>query len=327
MVRALVTGGTGFVGAHVARALAQAGHEVRVLHRRTSRLTALDGVPFESAFGDVTDAGAVRAACEGVEHVFHVAAVADYWRADPGHMVAVNVDGTRHVLAAARQAGVKRVIFTSSAAALGMRPDGRPASEADRFNLPPARFPYGYSKALAEEHALEAAAAGQEVVIVNPVVILGPGDINRISGEFVIRIRRSGRWLPVPPGGVAVTDVRDVARWHLAAAERGVSGERYILGSENFAYRDWFALIAEIVGRARPVFSIPHFALPPLAAALDALRAAGLRLPLDGNQTRLSGRQILFDFSKTWAALGAPQVPMRQSVADTYDWYRAHGMV
>ncbi|MEP7293836.1 MAG: NAD-dependent epimerase/dehydratase family protein, partial [Chloroflexota bacterium] len=252
--------------------------------------------------------------------------VADYWRADKAHMLEVNVEGTRRVLQAARENGVKRVIFTSSAAAVGFVQD-RPANETDRFNLPPDRFPYGYSKALAEAVALEAVQAGQEVVILNPVVILGPGDLNILSGDFVLKIKRLQWTIPVTPGGVAVIDVRDVARMHLAAATNGRVGERYILGTANTKYSDWMRMIADVVGAARPRFPTPGWALPPLAALFDGLRGLGIKLPVDGNQTRLGGQNIYFDFSKGWNELGKPQIEMRQSVEDTYRWYLEHGYV
>jgi dihydroflavonol-4-reductase len=326
-MRALVTGGTGFVGAHVARELARAGHGVRVLHRASSRSDALAGVTYESALGDILDLDSLRRACAGCDWVFHVAAVADYWRADHAKMFDANVRGTQLVLQAAREAGVRRVVFTSSAAAVGLRADGTPSDESDAFNLPPDHFPYGYSKALAERVVGEAVAGGQEVVTVNPVVILGPGDINQISGDFVIKIKKMGWQIPVPPGGVAVTDVRDVARWHIAAAERGATGERYILSSENYAYHHWFALIADVVGAPRPAIPLPPAIIPIAASVIGAARALGIRLPVDADQTRLGGRKLYFDPRKTWMTLGEPRIPMRQSVQDTYDWYRATGVL
>lgn len=326
-MKALVTGGTGFVGSHVVRALAEQGHETRVLHRSSSKLDALDGVPFESALGDMLDLDALRRATEGCDWVFHVAAVAHYWRADPKQMFEANVEGTRRLLQAAHENGVKRVVFTSSAAAVGVRADGSPADESAAFNLPPSRFPYGYSKMMAEVVALEAVERGQEVVIVNPVVVMGPGDLNIISGEFVLKIKRLGWLVPVTSGGVAVTDVRDVARWHIAAARQGQVGQRYILGTENYAYAYWFSLIADVVGAPRPGFPVPSALLPLVADGIDLLRSAGIQLPIDGNQTRLGGQNIFFDFSKTWDELGGPIIAMRQSVQDTYDWYVAHGYV
>ncbi len=327
MVKALVTGGTGFVGSHVARALVEAGHQVRILHRASSKLNALEGLIYESALGDVTDEPALRAACEGCDWVFHVAAVADYWRADSSYMMQVNVEGTRYVLHSAQEAGVKRVIFTSSAAAVGMRADGKPSDETDLFNQSPTHFPYAYSKVLAEKLVQEAVEKGQDVVTVNPVVVMGPGDLNKISGEFVLTIAKWGAFVPVTSGGVAVTDVRDVARWHVAAAERGQSGQRYILGTENVAYPYWFDLIADTVGKAHPRLHIPSGLLPVTADVIGALRRLGIHVPVDSTQTRMAGKNIFFAFDKAWEELGAPQIAMKTSLRDTYAWYREHGFV
>lgn len=326
-MRALVTGATGFVGSHVVRALGELGHTAVALHRPSSKLDALAGLTYESALGDVTDLDALRTAAAGCDWLFHVAAVAAYWRSDQAYMFQVNVEGTRKVLQAAREAGVKRVIFTSSAAAVGFRADGQPSDETQSFNLPPEQFPYGYSKVLAEAACAEAVSAGQDVVTVNPVVILGPGDLNLISGDFILQMKRLSWTLPVPPGGVAMIDVRDVAHMHIAAAERGRTGERYILGAVNYPFADWFNLMADVVGVPRPGLPVPAFALPIMANVIERLSAAGIELPIDGNQTRLGARRIYFDFRKAWEELGAPRIDMRQSVEETYRWYLEHGYI
>ncbi|MBZ0296305.1 MAG: NAD-dependent epimerase/dehydratase family protein [Anaerolineae bacterium] len=328
MAKALITGGTGFVGSHVARLLHETGHQVRVLHRVSSRMDALSGVEFESALGDVLDEAALRAACDSCDWVFHVAAVADYWQADQTRMFAVNIEGTRRVLRAARDAGVKRVVFTSSAASLGYRWDGKPANEQTRFNLPPHHFPYGYSKLLAEQAALYAVREHhQEVVIVNPVVVMGPGDLNMISGRFITEIARLGWLVPVTSGGVGVVDVRDVARWQLAAAENGCPGERYILGTANYSFREWYGMVANTVGVRRPFIPLPDFTLPPLVWLIGLARRLGLKLPVDADQTRMGARNIFFDYEKTWTQLGLPQVEMFASLRDTYMWYQEHGYI
>jgi len=325
-MRALVTGGTGFVGSHVVRALLEAGHSVRVLHRHSSRLDALTGLDYESALGDVTDSKSLRAACEGMDWVFHVAAVADYWRADPRRMFAVNVDGTRKVLQAAQGAGVQRVIFTSSAAAIGLNDRG-PANESVPFNLPPERFLYGYSKAQAEAIVAEYVARGMDVVTLNPVVIMGPGDLNMISGSFIVQLWRY-QWLaPATYGAIAVIDVRDVARLHIAAAERGRRGERYILSAANYRYREWFQMIADALGVAPPLLYLPTPVLPVIAAAIDSLRRLGVPTPVDADQVRLGGRSVTFDTSKSRRELGAPEIPMQQSLADTVAWYREQDLL
>jgi len=324
--RALVTGGTGFVGSHIARLLHQQGHTVRILHRANSKMDALQGVPFESALGDVTDADAVRKAVEGCDVVYHVAAVADYWRTDVKEMYRVNVDGTHHVMQAAKAAGVRRVVFTSSAAALGFIND-RPADEKDNFNQKAELFPYGYSKCKAEEVVAEAVAKGLDVVTVNPTVIIGPGDLNMISGTFIVQTARF-QWLtPYTSGGVAVTDVRDVARWHLLAAEKGRMGERYILSTTNYSYKEWFKLIAESIGVTKPRIYVPNFVLPTAVRMVSLLQRLHVSLPLDENQVRLGSKRVHFNPAKAWKELGEPQIEMRQSICETFAWYEAHGFI
>lgn len=324
-MKSLVTGGTGFVGSHIVRALNEAGHSARVLHRTSSKLDALEGLTYESAIGDILDEDALRAACAGCDWVFHAAAVADYWRADRSRMMEANVEGTRRVLKAAREAGVKRAVFTSSGAAVGYREDGRPADEDVPFNLPPEKFPYGYSKWLAEEVCHEAVRKGQDVVIVNPAVVLGPGDLNLISGSIVLEIRRRSWTTPIPSGGVSVIDVRDVARAHIAAAERGRTGERYILGSENVSHFQMMTTTADVVGVARPFLRVPDWVVPIIAKAVDVARGLRIPTPVDANQVRLGAQNIFFDCRKAWAELGQPQIRMRQSLHDTYEWYKANG--
>ncbi|MBC7810422.1 MAG: SDR family oxidoreductase [Burkholderiales bacterium] len=322
---ALVTGGTGFVGSHIVRALNEAGHSARVLHRTTSKLDALEGLAYESALGDILDAESLRSACAGCDWVFHVAAVADYWRADHSRMMEANVEGTRHVLAAAREAGVKRLVFTSSGAAVGHRDDDQPADENVPFNLPPEQFPYGYSKWLAEEVCHEAVRMGQDVVIVNPAVILGPGDLNLISGSIVLEIRRRQWTTPITSGGVTVIDVRDVAKAHLAAAERGRAGERYLLGNENVSHRELMTTTADVVGVPRPFFVVPNWLVPIVATLVSIARKLHIPTPIDSNQVRLGAQNIFFDCHKAWDELGQPQIPLRQSLQDTYEWYKANG--
>lgn len=325
MVTALVTGGTGFIGSHIARALIASGHTARVLRRESSPLTALEGLTVEHAIGDVTDPASLLAAMDGCEWVFHVAAVADYWRADTARMYQVNVDGTRFVLEAARKAHIKRVLFTSSGAALGRRAHSQPIDESLNFNGNPKRFPYGHTKALAEQEAARAVAQGQDVVILNPSVVMGPGDLNQISGSLMLELKRGG--VPaIPPGGVTLIDVRDVAAAHLMAATVGRSGERYLLGAFDVRWQTITALSAEIVGVRPPPIVFPVFLGVPLGAIVDGLRTLGVKLAVNGDQIRQSTKLIYFDCHKAWQAFGQPQIPLQRMLQDTYDWYVAHGI-
>lgn len=324
---ALVTGATGFVGANLVEALNQRGWRVRALHRRTSSLRALDGLTYESALGDILDPDSLRAAMDGVEVVFHVAASADYWRNNADQMMRINVEGTRNVLQAALERSVRRVVYTSSCASLGLPPFGQSLDERAQFNLLPRAFLYGYSKHLAEQECQAFIAKGLDVVIVNPAVIFGPRDVNLLSGSLVIETKRRGGLPFTPPGGVSVIDVGDVCAGQIAAAERGRAGERYILTSENLWYADLIGMICEVVGAPKPKVKLPGWALRLAGAAAEALRRIGIRTPLSPEQLRFTAETLWFDNSKARRELGFAPRPAREAIQRTYDWYRVNGMV
>jgi dihydroflavonol-4-reductase len=220
-------------------------------------------------------------------------------------------------------------VFTSSVASLGIPKPGQPADESHEFNLPPERFRYGHSKLLAEGVVREFVARGLDAVIVNPSIILGPGDLNEISGSIVTEVaRRRSASLVYPPGGVNYIDVQDVCAGHIAAAGRGRTGERYILAAHNLTHHEAMKIVAEVVGTPWPRFGIPRALIGPLAALLDlAAKIAGKPLPMNGDQMRLSAEYIYFDASKAIRELGLPQTPFRETVERTYQWYKAHGYV
>lgn len=328
-MKALVTGSTGFVGANLVEGLTAAGHEVRALLRSSSRLEALEGLSYGPVIGDLLDPTALRSAMEGVDWVFHVAAVADYWRQKgTARLYQINVGGTRRVLEAALAAGVRRVMFTSSAAALGVPAtnNGRLLNESATFNLSPTLSPYGHSKHLAEGMVHEFVARGLEVVILNPTAILGPRDVNLISGSLIVAVYR--HQVPaIPPGGVNYIDVADVVAGHIAAAERGRAGERYILGAHNLTHRQAAMIICQIVGVPPPRLQIPRVLMNPFAVAVDLFNRVWPAEPLlDGNQVRLMQHTIFFDGSKAQRELGlGPPMPFPASVERTLRWYREHG--
>jgi dihydroflavonol-4-reductase len=325
MITALVTGGTGFVGSHIARALSERGYQVRILRRTTSRLDAVNDITCEHFVGDVTDIESLRVAMKGVDWVFHVAAVADYWRSEPARIYEVNVDGTRNVLLAAEEMGVERVIFTSSAAAMGCGDDLRPVDETTRFNWDQHLTPYGHSKFLAEAEVYRAIRRGLDCVIVNPTVIIGPGDLNQISSSVVLELARGNVPPTVPPGGITVIDVRDVAAAHVAAAERGRTGERYLLGAVDLTHKAWMRLTADAVSRRMSPFTLPAWLVYIVAWAADILRRYGVPIPIEGNQLRLSTHMLFFNCQKSWRELGEPKISIQQSLKETYAWYQAHG--
>jgi dihydroflavonol-4-reductase len=156
---------------------------------------------------------------------------------------------------------------------------------------------------------------------------MGPGDLNMISGTFVTQIKKLGWLVPVTSGGIAVVDVRDVARWHILAAEKGRTGERYILGTANYPLKQWYAMIADVVGSRRPFFPTPDFVAPIVAVSIKILRRIGINTPIDSGQARMGTRNVYYDSSKARAELGEPQIDMTQSLRDTYTWYRDNGYI
>ncbi|MBM2842490.1 MAG: Epimerase protein [Anaerolineales bacterium] len=321
----LVTGATGFIGSQLCRALAAEGRHVRALHRRTSSLKALDGVAVDLHVGDILDPASLEPALRGVSLVFHAAAQSAYWRR-PQDVLQAAVDGTRNVVEAARRAGVRRVVLTSSVAALGVPAAGELLDEAHPFNLPPGRFLYGFSKARSEEAARQAAGSDLELVIVNPSIVLGAGDVNRISGSIILESAR-GRAFVYTDGGANYVHIDDVTAGHLAAAARGRPGERYILGGENLTHRQALTEVARVVGRRPPWLRIPGGLVPPLASALDLVGRA-VTTPLNGAQLRMSRHRLWVDTSKSHSDLGlaAPR-PFSLAAQEAYDWYRSAGMI
>ncbi|MFN3706253.1 MAG: SDR family oxidoreductase [Thermoflexales bacterium] len=326
MTCALLTGATGFVGANLVEALSARGWRVRALHRPTSSLKALAGLTFEAALGDVLDLDSLRRAMAGVDVVFHVAAVADYWRSDATHLMRVNVDGTRSVLQAALERNVQRVVFTSSCAALGKPLFGHTLDERATFNMKPTEFLYGYSKHVAEQVCHEFIAKGLDVVIVNPAVVIGPRDVNLISGSLIVEIARRGGLPILPPGGVSVIDVADVCAGHIAAAEQGRTGERYILTSENLWYEQLFTEIAALLQVEPPRWRVPAPVLRLAGACVDWLRQRwNVKLPLNGEQVRFAAETFWFDNRKARTELGLQPAPVRVALQRAYDWFRAEG--
>ncbi len=325
-MRAFITGGTGFVGANLVEGLAACGIGARVLRRESSSLKALAGLEYESAIGDILDAPEKLAELmAGCDWVFHVAAVADYWRQGQAWLYQVNVEGTKNVIAAAHLARPSRFIFTSSLASMGLPKPGALLDEFSTFNLKPSRFPYGHSKHLAEIELMKAVDAGLPAVIVNPTVILGPRDVNQISGSFIIEAAK-GTLKFTTPGGANFIAVKDVVAGHIAAAEKGEIGQRYILGGENRSFRDVAELACQLVGQPKPWLHLPRWSLPGIAVGVAAARLfLGNRIPLDANQVRLAGVNIYADNHKAVQELGLSPMPFLDTVQTAFAWYNSHG--
>ena len=263
--KALVTGATGFVGAAVARALLTEGWEVRALVRSGSDRRNVASLPVAQVVGDLTDAASLERALEGCEAAFHVAADYRLWAPQPQELYRANVDGTGNLLDAAARAGVRRIVYTSSVATVGLPADGRPGAEDAPVGLADMIGHYKRSKFLAEERARQAAARGIPVVIVNPSTPIGPGDVKPTpTGQIVLDAAR-GRTPAYVDTGLNIVHVDDVAAGHLRAFHRGRIGERYILGGEDMTLRQILTLIAQLVGRSPPRIRLPHGAVLPVA--------------------------------------------------------------
>jgi len=323
----LVTGASGFIGSRLAAALVERGETVRVLRRAGSRLDGLAGLPVEHAVGDILDPASLERAVAGCDVVYHVAAIASYWREAPELVYTVNVDGTRNVMAACLKASVPRVVHTSSVAAIGIPPPGTLSTEETPFDAVSATFPYADSKRLAEEEVYRAVERGLSAVIVNPGVVIGAGDHNLISGSIIVQMAR--RPIPVvPPGGACMADVDAVVEGHLLAARGGRTGERYILGGENLTYREIADIVAQVVGRSAPRWAIPDWMLGPASGAVDVFnRIAGRPPAFNGQQVRLSRYDLFFDSSKAVRELGYPILPFAAAAEKAYRWYREHGFL
>src|SRR5579872_2312639 len=245
---AFVTGATGFLGSHVARVLADQGAQLRVLVRPTSNLKNLEGLNAETATGDLRDAASLEKAMTRCDAVFHVAADYRLWVRDPNEMYRSNVEGTRAILEAARKNGVRRVVYTSSVATVGFTSNGSPADEDSPVSLADMIGHYKRSKFLAEQVALEAGRAGMHVVTVNPTTPVGEQDVKPTpTGRIVVDFLKR-KFPAYVETGLNLVDVRTCALGHVAALEKGKSGQRYILGGENLTLKQILDKLAAITG-------------------------------------------------------------------------------
>jgi dihydroflavonol-4-reductase len=326
----LVTGSTGFIGASLCRALLAKGHQVRAFHRPTSTLRLLDDLPVEHFLGDLTQPDTLVPAMEGVEAVFHVAALIGSGQDQQGRMYAVTVEGTRSVLKTARQAGVRRVVHTSSVAALGVPELYSPTTgsagkavfmnESHTWNLRPDFWPYGYSKYLAELEVQKALAEGLDVVIVNPTYVIGPGNIYGQTDSTVVQAARQ-KIPALVEGGLNVVHISDVVAGHLAALEIGRTGERYILGGENLTIVQLIRKIADVAGVTAPSLVLPGGLVRSLGW-IAILAQSIIDLPFNARMSHLAGYYFYFDNAKSQIELGLPTpCPADQAILDAYNWF------
>lgn len=327
-MRALVTGATGFVGAAVARALLREGWQVRVLVRSGSDRSNLQHLDLEVAVGDLTDRPSLDRALIDCGGLFHVAADYRLGAPDPRELYRINVEGTRNILLAARQAGVARMVYTSSVATIGLPTDGSPGDEETPVGLAAMIGHYKRSKYLAEQAVLEAARTGLAVVIVNPSTPVGPGDVKPTPTGRVVLDAASGRMPAYVDTGLNIVHVDDVAAGHLLAFQRGRSGERYILGGEDMTLREILAHIARLVGRKPPRVRLPYGAVLPIAYVAEAVsKISGRRSRVTLEGVRMSRKRMFFSSAKAVRDLGYQWRPAVDAFDDAVRWFRERGLL
>ena len=324
---AFVTGATGFLGSHVARVLANQGADLRLLVRPTSNLKNLEGLKAETATGDLRDALSLQKAMSGCDTIFHVAADYRLWVRDPGEMYKSNVEGTRAILEAARKNGVRRVVYTSSVATIGFTSDGDPADEDSPVSLANMIGHYKRSKFMAEQIALEAGRSGIHVVTVNPTTPVGEQDIKPTpTGRIVLDFLKR-KFPAYVETGLNLVDVRECARGHVAALEKGRSGERYILGGEDLTLKQILDKLGQITGLPSPKIKLPYIFAFMTGVVDEAITGRLLhREPRATVDTVRMGKKKMFASSaKAERELGWKIVPVEDALRRAVEWFRTNG--
>jgi len=324
---AFVTGATGFVGSHVARALAAQGADLRLLVRSGSDLRNIQELQAERVMGDLRDAVSLKKAVAGCDVVFHVAADYRLWVRDPDEMYRSNVEGTKAILEAARESKVRRVVYTSSVATMGFQSNGHLANEESPVSLANMIGPYKRSKYMAEELAIEAGKSGMDVVVVNPTTPVGERDIKPTpTGRIVVDFLKK-KFPAYVDTGLNLVDVAECAQGHIAALEKGRSGERYILGGENLTLKQILDRLADITGLPSPKIKVPY--VVALATGVvdqvvtGYIRNREPRATIDA--VRMGRKKMFVSSGKTEHDLGWKTVPVNAALRRAVEWFQANG--
>lgn len=328
-MKAFVTGATGFVGSHVARLLSQQGAELRLLLRSTSKRDNIRDINADHAIGDLRDPASLKRAMSGCDAVFHVAADYRLWAPDPRQMYQSNVDGTRAILDAARESGVKRVVYCSSVATMGFNEQAIPVKESDPVTIADMIGHYKRSKFMAEQLALEAGKAGQNVVVVNPTTPIGEGDIKPTPTGRIILDFLKRKFPAYVDTGLNLADVHQVARGHLLACERARPGERYILGGEDLTLKQLLDKLAALTGLPSPTTKVPH-SVAYAFACFDEFFTGSLlgKEPRATREAVKMGRKKMFASSQKAAReLGYQVTAVQPALQRAIDWFRTNGYV
>jgi dihydroflavonol-4-reductase len=326
-MQVFLTGATGFLGSHVARVLAEQGADLRLLVRPSSNLRNLEGLKAETAIGDLRDSASLEKAMAGCEVIFHVAADYRLWVRDPNEMYRSNVEGTRAIIEAARKNGARSVVYTSSVATVGFTGNGHPADEDSPVALADMIGHYKRSKFMAEQVALEAGGGAMRVVTVNPTTPIGEQDVKPTpTGRIVVDFLKR-KFPAYVDTGLNLVDVRECARGHVAALEKGKSGERYILGGEDLTLKQILDKLGAISGLPSPKVKLPYF-VAYLAGAVDET-VSGRML---GREPRATIETVRMGKKKMWASsskaereLGWKTLPADGALRRAVEWFQANG--
>jgi dihydroflavonol-4-reductase len=323
---AFVTGATGFVGSHVARALAAQGADLRLLVRSSSDLRNIQDLRADRVIGDLRDASSLKKAVSGCDVVFHVAADYRLWVRDPDEMYRSNVEGTKAILESALENKVRRVVYTSSVATMGFNSNGQFASEQSPVSLADMIGPYKRSKFMAEEIAIQAGKSGMDVVVVNPTTPVGERDIKPTpTGRIVVDFLKK-KFPAYVETGLNLVDVTECAQGHIAALEKGKSGERYILGGENLTLKQILDKLAAITGLPSPKIKVPY--VVALATGVVDQVVTGYvrnrepRATIDA--VRMGRKKMFVSSNKAERDLGWKIVPVDGALRRAVEWFQAN---
>jgi dihydroflavonol-4-reductase len=326
-MKIFLTGATGFVGHHVAKALAAEGAELRLLVRKTSNLKNLEGIAGETLTGDLSNPESIRNAMAGVDAVVHVAADYRLWIPDPAAMYKANVDGTRELLRLAREAGVKRVVYTSSVATMHFRTDGIVINEETPVSLADMVGHYKRSKFLAEQEAIKAADAGQQVIILNPTSPIGSNDAKPTPTGRIFLDFLNGKFPAYMDTGLNLVDVSEVAHAHVLALTKGKPGRRYILGGENLTLKQILDKMSAITGIPSPTVKIP-FAVAATYAFFEEIitgRIRGKEPRATLEEVRMGRKKMFASSARAQQELGFRILPVYPAMRAAIEWFRANG--
>jgi dihydroflavonol-4-reductase len=326
-MKVFLTGATGFIGHHVARALAADGAQLRLLVRKTSNLATLEGIAGETHVGDLADPESLKPALAGCDAVVHVAADYRLWIPDPAAMYKANVDGTRELLRLAREARVKRFVYTSSVATMHFRRDGLVINEETPVCLKDMVGHYKRSKFLAEQEAIKAAQDGQRVIILNPTSPIGPNDSKPTPTGQIFLDFLNGKFPAYMDTGLNLVDVAEVARAHVTALTKGQPGRRYILGGENLTLKQILDKMALITGLKSPTVEIPFIVAATYAFFEEwitgRIRKREPRATLE--EVRMGRKKMYASSARAQQELGFRILPVNPAMKAAIDWFRAHG--